>query len=310
MEALVERAVAEFGALDVMVNNAGIHTLTSAVDKTEAEWLAVIGVDLTGVWFGCQAALRQLVRQGRGGRIINVSPRLALQGVAPGRADYCAAKGGGVEPHPQLAVEAPRHRRQRDLPGFIVTDATRELAAAGKLDEVRRRTPYRRLGTPEDVAGCAVFLASADSEFVTGQNLVVDGALDRGLTRPADPREQRRRRDMDLLYEVKDGVATLTLNRPEKLNAVTDAMREALARHVDAINHDPEVRVAIVRGAGTRAFSAGSDIYETTGRTPVEKRDTVEREAPHLLRRCTKPVVAMVRGYALGGAWSWRSPAT
>ena len=106
---------------------------------------------------------------------------------------------------------------------------------------------------------------------------------------------------MDLLYEVKDGLATLTLNRPEKLNAVTDAMREALARHVDAINHDPEVRVAIVRGAGTRAFSAGSDIYETTGRTPVEKRDTVEMEAPHLLRRCTKPVVAMVRGYALGG---------
>jgi enoyl-CoA hydratase/carnithine racemase len=106
---------------------------------------------------------------------------------------------------------------------------------------------------------------------------------------------------MDLLYEVKDGVATLTLNRPEKLNAVTDAMRGALARHVDAINHDPEVRVAIVRGAGTRAFSAGSDIYETTGRTPVEKRDTVEMEAPHLLRRCTKPVVAMVRGYALGG---------
>jgi enoyl-CoA hydratase/carnithine racemase len=106
---------------------------------------------------------------------------------------------------------------------------------------------------------------------------------------------------MDLLYDVKDGVATLTLNRPDKLNAVTDAMRETLARHVETINHDPEIRVAIVRGAGTRAFSAGSDIYETSGRTPVEKRDTVEMEAPHLLRRCVKPVVAMVRGYALGG---------
>jgi enoyl-CoA hydratase/carnithine racemase len=106
---------------------------------------------------------------------------------------------------------------------------------------------------------------------------------------------------MELLYDVKDGVATLTLNRPEKLNAVTDAMRQALARHVDAINRDPAVRVAVVRGAGTRAFSAGSDIYETSGRTPVEKRDTVEMEAPHLLRRCVKPVVAMIRGYALGG---------
>jgi enoyl-CoA hydratase len=106
---------------------------------------------------------------------------------------------------------------------------------------------------------------------------------------------------MELLYDLKDGVATLTLNRPEKLNAVTDAMRQGLARHVEAINHDPEVRVVIVRGAGHRAFSAGSDIYETSGRTPVEKRDTVEMEAPHLLRRCIKPVIAMVRGYALGG---------
>jgi enoyl-CoA hydratase/carnithine racemase len=106
---------------------------------------------------------------------------------------------------------------------------------------------------------------------------------------------------MELLYDAKDGVATLTLNRPEKLNAVTDGMRQALARHVEEINRDPEVRVVVLRGAGTRAFSAGSDIYETSGRTPVEKRDTVEMEAPHLLRRCTKPVLAMIRGYALGG---------
>jgi len=106
---------------------------------------------------------------------------------------------------------------------------------------------------------------------------------------------------MDLLYEVKDGVATLTLNRPTKLNAVNDAMREALAQRVQEINRDPGVRVVVVRGAGSRAFSAGSDIYETSGRTPVEKRDTVEMEAPHLLRRCLKPVVAMIRGYALGG---------
>jgi enoyl-[acyl-carrier-protein] reductase (NADH) len=82
------------------------------------------------------------------------------------------------ERHPrQLAVEAGPHGITVNAicPGFIVTDGTRELAAAGKLEEVRRRTPYRRLGTPEDVAGCAVFLASADSEFITGQNLVVDG---------------------------------------------------------------------------------------------------------------------------------------
>jgi enoyl-CoA hydratase/carnithine racemase len=106
---------------------------------------------------------------------------------------------------------------------------------------------------------------------------------------------------MELLYDAKDGVATLTLNRPEKLNAVTDAMRLALAQHVARINDDPEVRAVVVRGSGARAFSAGSDIYETTGRTPVQKRATVEREAPHALRRCVKPVIASIRGYALGG---------
>jgi NAD(P)-dependent dehydrogenase (short-subunit alcohol dehydrogenase family) len=180
VEALVGRAVTEFGALHVMVNNAGIQSVLSpAVDKTEAEWLRVIAIDLTGVWFGCQSALRQLIRQGQGGRIINISSRLALQGVAPGRADYCAAKGGVSSLTRQLAVEAGPHGIAVNAicPGFILTDATRELAAAGKLEEMRRRTPYHRLGTPEDVAGCAVFLASPESEFVTGQNLVVDGGV-------------------------------------------------------------------------------------------------------------------------------------
>jgi NAD(P)-dependent dehydrogenase (short-subunit alcohol dehydrogenase family) len=178
VETLVQQAVREFGALDVMVNSAGVlSVLSPAVDKTEADWARVIGVDLTGVWFGCQAALRELIQRDKGGRIINISSRLALQGVAPGRADYCAAKGGVSSLTRQLAVEAGPHGITVNAicPGFIVTDGTRELAAAGKLEEVRRRTPYRRLGTPEDVAGCAVFLASADSEFITGQNLVVDG---------------------------------------------------------------------------------------------------------------------------------------
>ena len=108
----------------------------------------VISVDLTGVWFGCQAALRQLIRQGQGGRIINISSRLAIQGVAPGRADYCAAKGGVSSLTRQLAVEAGPHGVAVNAicPGFIVTDATREVALAGKLEEMRRRTPYHRAG--------------------------------------------------------------------------------------------------------------------------------------------------------------------
>jgi hypothetical protein len=119
VDALVARAVTEFGALDVMVNNAGVQSvLTPAIDKTEAEWARVIAVDLTGVWFGCQAALRQLIRQGQGGRIINISSRLALQGVAPGRADYCGERRG-FEPDAPAGgrSRAVRDHRQRHLPG-------------------------------------------------------------------------------------------------------------------------------------------------------------------------------------------------
>src|SRR5262249_56137934 len=144
VEALVRRAVTELGALHIMVNNAGVQSvLTPAVDKTEAEWARVIGVDLTGVWFGCQAALRELIRQARGGRIINISSRLALQGVAPGRADYCAAKGGVSSLTRQLAVEAGPHGVTANAicPGVIPTQAPPPPAPARQPRQARRRTP-------------------------------------------------------------------------------------------------------------------------------------------------------------------------
>lgn len=178
VEHLVTTAVRDFGRLDIMVNNAGVlPPLTPAVEKTEEEWNQAIAVDLTGVWFGCQAAMKQMIRQGQGGKIINISSRLALLGGGPGRAGYCAAKGGVSSLTRQLAVEAGPHGINVNAicPGFILTDMTASVAEAGKLEEVRHRTPYHRLGRPDDVAACAVFLASPESDFITGQNIVVDG---------------------------------------------------------------------------------------------------------------------------------------
>ena len=178
VEALVGRAVAEFGALDVMVNNAGIQsTLTPAVEKTEADWQHVITVDLTGVWFGCQAALRVAdpARTGRADHQHLLPAGHPGRRARPGR--LLRGQGRGVEPHAPARGRGrtPWDHRQCDLSRIHRDRRHSREWRRREARGVRRRTPYRRLGTPEDVAGCAVFLASSESEFVTGQNLVVDG---------------------------------------------------------------------------------------------------------------------------------------
>jgi 2-dehydro-3-deoxy-D-gluconate 5-dehydrogenase len=179
-EAAVERAMAaiinRFGRLDILVNNAGLFRGGSARDLSLDAWEAVIGTHLTGSFLCAKHAARAMASDGRGGKIINVGSMYSIFG-APHFADYSAAKTGILGLTRSLAVEFASSRIQVNaiLPGWYETDLTRGLPAKPVGEQIRRHTPARRWGRPEDLVGTAVYLASRASDFVTGVCIPVDG---------------------------------------------------------------------------------------------------------------------------------------
>ena len=190
-EHLVEQALAEYGRVDVMVNNAGIGRIAPALEMTEAEWQDVIDVNLSGVFFGAQAAGKAMAEQGDGGHIINISSIFGSIGVQ-GRAPYNASKGGVDNLTRCLAVELAEYEVHVNAlaPGFIKTqldEQTREeqdetddedkepWPRYGYDDQdIRNRVPLDRFGSVEEMSNCAVFLASGD-HYMTGEVLHNDG---------------------------------------------------------------------------------------------------------------------------------------
>jgi 3-oxoacyl-[acyl-carrier protein] reductase len=177
VEGLVEAAVEEFGDLDVFVNNAG-HSITGpSEDLDPADWRSVLEVDLTGVYFGCRAAGRQFIEQGNGGAIVNVSSMMGHQGLHE-RAAYCAAKAGVDNLTRTLAVEWAEHGVYVNslAPGYILTELVEQTMETADYDreDIQNRTPLGRFGTLEEMAECALFLASRNN-FVTGEVLTADG---------------------------------------------------------------------------------------------------------------------------------------
>jgi 3-oxoacyl-[acyl-carrier protein] reductase len=186
VEALVEAAVDEFGALDVMVNNAGTTVEKPLFEQTPDDWQRVLDVNLTGTFFGSQVAGRRMAEQGAGGQIVNLSSMFGSVGVQ-GRAPYNATKGAIENLTRNLAVELAEHDVCVNAlaPGYVRTD----LAAApwgeeaeehewpyyGYSEEhVRNRAPLGRFGTIEEVNECATFLAAGD-HYTTGEVLHNDG---------------------------------------------------------------------------------------------------------------------------------------
>ncbi|QRV17957.1 SDR family oxidoreductase (plasmid) [Haloterrigena salifodinae] len=177
VQALVDGAVDAFGSLDVMVNNAGNTVIAPALEMDPGDWRNVIEVNLTGVFFGMQAAGQRMVEQGTGGQIVNISSMIGQQGFAQ-RAPYCASKAGVDNLTRVFATELADHDIQVNAlaPGFIRTDITEQTQdAAGYTDEdVHRRAPLGRFGTMEEVANCVRFLAAGD-HYITGEVLRADG---------------------------------------------------------------------------------------------------------------------------------------
>lgn len=185
VEALVAGAARSFGRLDIMVNNAGIFTgLHTILDETEEQYDATMAINAKGVWLGCKYAIAQMMRQepgaeGSRGRIVNIASIGGLVGLALEPA-YCASKGAVVNLTRQLAIDfAPSRIAVNAIcPGFLATAMVRPFLEDKNLRAgLEALTPWPRVGTAEDVAKCAVFLASDDSEWCTGSLLTVDGAF-------------------------------------------------------------------------------------------------------------------------------------
>lgn len=173
---LVQEVVREFGRLDVLVNNAGIARDGLLLRMDEQAWDEVLRVNLKSCFNTVRAATSTFLKQ-RSGAIINISSVVGIKGNA-GQANYAASKAGIIGFTKSVAIElGSRNIRANAIaPGFIETAMTQNLSEATKKDW-ELGIPLRRMGLPEDVANCALFLASEASSYITGQVIQVDGGM-------------------------------------------------------------------------------------------------------------------------------------
>lgn len=179
LEKLIDAAVSKFGRIDVMVNNAGIETRTSILDTTEEQYEAVMRVNLKSAFFGTQLAAKQMISQGGGGRIINITSTHE-DWPMPGNTPYCLSKGGmrmltrtaGVElaPHNILITGVG--------PGAIETPInTSTMDDPEKLAKLNSAIPLGRMAKPEEIATVVAFLAGDGASYMTATSVMVDGGL-------------------------------------------------------------------------------------------------------------------------------------
>ena len=172
--------VTRFGRLDVMVNNAATYSGTALVETSSEQWAEVMGVNMTGMFHGCKRAVQQMLTQEpraeARGRIINLGSQQGIV-TSPRDTAYGVSKAGAIYITRQIAVDYAK-----DLiicnsisPGKVVTGKPGLPMDPALMENARRRTPWPRLGRPQDIANAAVFLASDRATFMTGSNLVVDG---------------------------------------------------------------------------------------------------------------------------------------
>ncbi len=172
----VDAARKEFGKLDVLVCNAGAQRLKPFLDMTEHDWRELIATNLEGAIVTMQCAGRGMVEQ-KSGVVLVMASIYSFVG-APGNSIYCMTKGGLLQLSKALAVEWARYnvRVNAICPGWIETDLTRPYMQDQKsVDAGLRQIPLRRFGKPEDIGPLAVYLASDEASFVTGQSFVLDG---------------------------------------------------------------------------------------------------------------------------------------
>lgn len=176
VDAAVKEALKEWGRIDILVNNAGINDDALLIRMKLEQWQRVLDVNLTGAFNCCKAVVRPMLKN-EGGRIINVSSVIGQMGNA-GQANYAASKAGLIGFSKSLAKELGSRGITVNAiaPGFIETDMTAELGEEAKA-ALLAQIPLGSLGAVEDIAHCALYLASDGARYVTGQVLNVDGGL-------------------------------------------------------------------------------------------------------------------------------------
>ncbi|SRR5581483_3455057 len=176
----ITRTVERQGRLDIMVNNAAIFSGTGLIESSAADWERVMGVNMTGMFYGCKRAVAQMMTQEPQhevrGRLINLGSQQGIVN-SPRDTAYGVSKAGAIYLTRQIAVDHAKHLIVCNSisPGKVITGKPGLPMDPALLENARRRTPWPRLGRPEDIANAALFLASDRATYITGANLVVDG---------------------------------------------------------------------------------------------------------------------------------------
>lgn len=177
VEEIVKKTLESFGRIDILVNNAGMIKREDAVDFSEENWDDVMNLNLKTLFFLTQKVGKEMIRQGTGGKIINIASMLSYQGGIR-VASYTASKSGVIGITRLLANEWAKYNINVNAiaPGYMATDNTKALREdKARHDEILGRIPAGRWGTPEDLGGAVVFLASDASHYVQGFTIAVDG---------------------------------------------------------------------------------------------------------------------------------------
>ena len=177
VEGIIQKTVETFGKLDILVNNAGIIRRADAIEFTEKDWDDVMNINIKTLFFLSQAAAKQFIKQGTGGKIINIASMLSYQGGIR-VSSYTASKSGVMGVTRLMANEWAKNNINTNAiaPGWMATNNTAPLRADPvRSKDILGRIPAGRWGTPSDLKGAAVFLASDASNYVNGYTIAVDG---------------------------------------------------------------------------------------------------------------------------------------
>jgi len=176
VDSMVKKTIQKFKRIDILVNNAGVFLTKPFIRMTEKDWDFVLDINLKGVFFCTNVVAKQMLKQ-KSGKIILISSVAGKVGIMNASA-YCASKAGIISLTKELAVELSLYNINVNAiaPGVIATRMTKDMLKDEKTKEVLlKKTPLGRVGKPEEISKAVVFLASGDSDFVTGHTLVVDG---------------------------------------------------------------------------------------------------------------------------------------